>query len=221
MERMTTEAPITIDVWSDVVCGWCYIGKRRLEAAIERFDGGVEIAYHSYELAPDTPAEFDGSIADYLHERRGMPVPHVDRMLEDMATLAAEVGLDYRHDHTHPTNTLIAHELIHFAKSKGRQLDMKERLLDAYFQRGEHVGRIPDLVAIAEEMGFDREEVAAALIERRFLPEVEGDIAQAAALGIRGVPFYVIDGRYGLSGAQEPDAFLQVLERVVADRASR
>jgi predicted DsbA family dithiol-disulfide isomerase len=210
-------APIKIDIWSDVVCGWCYIGKRRLEAALERFTGHVDIEYHSFELAADTPPEFDGAIQEYLTQRRGMPLPQAQRMLHDMTTLAATVGLDYHYDRTQPTNTVLAHELLHFAKSKGRQLEMNERLLDAYFQRAEHVGRIPDLVRLAQEMGMDGDEVNAALTKHLFLADVKADIAQAAALGIQGVPFYVVNGRYGLSGAQDPDAFLQVLERVAEE----
>lgn len=217
---INADTPIKIDIWSDVVCGWCYIGKRRLEAAIERFEGEIEIEYHSFELASDTPQEFDGAIADYLTQRRGMPAREAHQMLQEMTTLAATVGLEYKFEHTHPTNTILAHELLHLAKSKGLQLEMKERLLDAYFGRGEHVGRVGDLAKIAQEVGLDRDEVEGALTEHRFLADVEADVAQAAALGIRGVPFFVVDRRYGLSGAQAPDAFLQVLERVVEERDS-
>jgi predicted DsbA family dithiol-disulfide isomerase len=156
-----------IDIWSDVQCGWCFIGKRRLEAAIEGFDGEVEIEYHSFELASGAPAEFDGATKEFLHHYRGAPFAETERMLAKVTAIAAVEGLDFHFDRTHPTNTILAHELIHFAKSKGRQSEMNERLSDAYFQRGEHIGRIPDLVEIGVELGFDRDDVSAALTEHR------------------------------------------------------
>jgi len=113
---------------------------------------------------------------------------------------------------------VISHELIHFAKSKGRQLEMKERLLKAYFVNGEHVGRIPDLVAIAVELGYDEAEVTEALESHRFLTDVKADVALAQEYGIQGVPFFVIDGKYGVSGAQEAAAFANVLAQVASER---
>jgi predicted DsbA family dithiol-disulfide isomerase len=213
--------PIKVDIWSDVQCPWCYIGKRKFEAGAAQFDGEVEVEYHSFELAPDTPVDFDGTPVDYLSQRKGMPVAQVEQMLERVTSIAASVGLDYDYDHVHQTNTVISHELIHFAKSKGRQLEMKERLLEAYFVKGEHVGRIPDLVEIAAELGFDRAEVTEALESHRFLADVKADVALANEYGIQGVPFFVIDGKYGVSGAQEAETFAKVLaqardERVVA-----
>src|SRR5690606_5562933 len=111
----------------------------------------------------------------------GMPIAQVEQMLERVTGIAKSVGLDYDYDSVHQTNTVIAHELLHFAKSKGRQLEMKERLLEAYFVKGEHVGRIPDLVEIAVEIGFDRDEVTEALESHRYLPDVKADVAQASA----------------------------------------
>ena len=155
--------PIKVDIWSDVQCPWCYIGKRKFEAGAQQFSGEVEVEYHSFELSPDTPVDFDGTPTDYLSQRKGIPAEQVTQMLANVIDIAKSVGLDFDYDHVHQTNTVISHELIHFAKSKGRQLDMKERLLDAYFVRGENVGSIPDLVAIAEEIGFDGAEVTEAL----------------------------------------------------------
>jgi predicted DsbA family dithiol-disulfide isomerase len=213
-------APVKVDIWSDVQCGWCYIAKRRLEAAVERFGGEIEIEYHSFELAPEAPVEFDGATKEFLNHYRGVPIPEAERMLARVTSIAAGAGLDYHFDRTHPTNTIIAHELIHFAKSKGRQPEMNERLSDAYFQRGEHIGRIPNLVEIAGELGFDRDEVETALTEHRFLADVKADFAKATELGIQGIPFFVFDGRYGLSGAQDEGAFLQVLRQVVDERGA-
>jgi len=210
--------PIKVDIWSDVQCPWCYIGKRKFEAGAAEFGGDVEVEYHSFELAPDTPVDFDGTPVEYLSQRKGMPVTQVEEMLERVTGIAKSVGLDYDYDHVHQTNTVISHELIHFAKSKGRQLEMKERLLDAYFVRGEHIGRIPDLVDIAVELGFDRDETTEALESHRFRADVKADVALAQEYGIQGVPFFVIDGKYGVSGAQDASTFANVLAQVQNER---
>ena len=204
---------IKVDIWSDVQCPWCYIGKRKFEAGAALFDGNVEVEYHSFELAPDTPVDFDGSPVDYLSQRKGLPVAEVEQMLERVTGIAESVGLHYDYDSVHQTNTVISHELLHYAKAHGRQLDMKERLLKAYFVDGRHVGRIDDLADLAAEIGLDRADVIRALTAHDFLPDVKADVAQAAAYGIQGVPFFVIDGRYGISGAQDPDTFAQALRQ--------
>ncbi len=209
---------IKVDIWSDVQCPWCYIGKRKFEAAVEQFDGEVEVEYHSFELAPDTPVDFEGTPKDYLAERKGISREQADEMLDRVTGIAASVGLDYDYDHVHQTNTVKAHELIHYAKSQGRQLDMKERLLKAYFVDGRHVGRIEDLADLAAEIGFDRAEVVRVLTENTFLADVKQDVAQAEAYGIQGVPFFVCDEKYGVSGAQDPATFVNVLTQVESER---
>jgi predicted DsbA family dithiol-disulfide isomerase len=212
--------PIKVDIWSDVQCPWCYIGKRKFEAGVGLSGIPVEVEYHSFELAPDTPVDYEGTPIDYLADRKGVSREQAQQMIERVTGIAEAVGLAYDYDHIHQTNTVISHELIHFAKSKGRQLEMKERLLDAYFVRGEHVGRIPDLVEIAVELGFDRAEVTEALESHRYLADVKADVAQAAEYGIQGVPFFVIDGRYGVSGAQEAQTFANVLAQVSAEKVA-
>ena len=211
---------IKVDIWSDVQCPWCYIGKRKFEDAVSRFDGDVEVEYHSFELAPDTPVDYDGTPVDYLSDRKGIDRAQARQMIDRVTGIASEVGLEYDYDHIHQTNTVIAHELLHFAKSKGRQLEVKERLLKAYFIKGEHVGRIEDLVEIAAELGFDRDEVTEALESHRFLPDVKADMAQAREYGIQGVPFFVFDGKYGVSGAQDAGTFANVLEEVRREKGS-
>jgi predicted DsbA family dithiol-disulfide isomerase len=209
---------IKVDIWSDVQCPWCYIGKRKFEEGAEKAGIPVEVEYHSFELSPDTPVDFEGTPVDYLAQRKGLPLAQVEQMLERVTGIAKSVGLDYDYDHVHQTNTVISHELIHFAKSKGRQLEMKERLLKAYFVNGEHVGRIPDLVTIAVELGYDEAEVTEALESHRYLKDVKADVALAQEYGIQGVPFFVIDGKYGVSGAQEAETFANVLAQVQAEK---
>lgn len=210
---------IKVDVWSDVQCPWCYIGKRKFEAAVAGFDGAVDVEYHSFELAPDTPVDFDGSPKDYLAQRKGISPDQVDQMLERVTGIAASVGLDYDYDHVHQTNTIKAHELLHYAKSKGRQLDMKERLLKAYFVDGRHIGRVEDLADLAAEIGLNRDEVVRVLTEETYLADVRADVTQAEAYGISGVPFFVFDEKYGVSGAQDAATFANVLEQVASEKA--
>lgn len=199
-------------------CPWCYIGKRKFEAGSAAFGGEVDVEYHSFELAPDTPVDFDGSPVDYLSQRKGIPVEQVAQMLANVTGIAASVGLDYDYEHVHQTNTIKAHELLHYAKARGRQLDMKERLLKAYFVDGRHVGRVEDLADLAAEIGLDRDEVVRVLTNETYLADVKADVAQAVAYGIQGVPFFVIDGTYGVSGAQDATTFANVLEQARTER---
>ena len=213
--------PLKIDIWSDIACPWCFIGKRKFEAAVKQFsdaDKSVDIEFHSFELAPDTPVDFDGSEVDFLVSHKHMPAGQVAQMLEQVGSIAASVGLSYDFDALRHTNTVKAHQLLHFAKSQGRQADMKERLLSAYFEEGRHVGRIEDLADLAAEIGLDRDKVVAALESDEFLPAVNADKEQAIAYGITGVPFFVIDGKYGVSGAQDPSTFVDVLETAWNER---
>jgi predicted DsbA family dithiol-disulfide isomerase len=210
--------PIKVDIWSDVQCPWCYIGKRKFEGGVAQFGGDVAVEYHSFELAPDTPVDYDGSPADYLSERKGIPMAQVGQMLERVTSIAASVGLDYHYEDVRQTNTIKAHELIHYAKAKDRQLDMKERLLRAYFVEGRHVGRIDDLADLAADVGLDRDDVIRSLSASEYLADVKADVALARQYGIQGVPFFVIDGKYGVSGAQESTTFADVLRQVQDQR---
>ncbi|UPW09922.1 DsbA family oxidoreductase [Gordonia terrae] len=216
-------APITVDIWSDIACPWCYIGKRKFEAGLAEFAGrdDVEVTYHSFELAPDTPVDFDGSEVDFLVRHKGMPAQQVEGMLEQVTGIAAEVGLDYDFDSLQHTKTLKAHEALHFAKERGRQLDLVERLFKAYFEEGRHVGRPDELADLAADIGLDRDEVIAALDSGAYAPAVAADIDQARAYGISGVPFFVINGKYGVSGAQAPEIFAQALDKVRAEAGDR
>ncbi len=212
-----------MQIWSDVQCPWCYIGKRKFEAAVADFeaDGGeVTVTYRSFELAPDTPVDFAGSPVDYLSQRKGISPEQAKQMVDRVSSIADAVGLEYHYDDIHQTNTVLAHELLHFAKAHGMQVELKERLLRAYFTEGRHIGREAALVDLAAEIGLDRAEAATALAEHTYLPDVKADMAQAVEYGIQGVPFFVIDEKYGISGAQETAAFLSALQQSVAERAA-
>ncbi|MDT0157389.1 DsbA family oxidoreductase [Microbacterium sp. ARD32] len=217
--------PISIDIWSDIACPWCYIGKRNLEkglAATADDDDApqVSITFHSFELSPDTPVDFDGDELDFLAGHKGMAREQVEQMLSHVTNVAAGAGLQYRFDLLQHTNTVKAHELLHLAKAHGVQHQMEERLMSAYFTEGRHVGRIDDLVALAQEVGLDAGETRTALESAQYLEAVRADQAQARSYGINGVPFFVIDGQYGVSGAQPPEAFENVIRDIWAQRSA-
>ncbi len=217
--------PISIDIWSDIACPWCYIGKRNLETGLAAVAGDedapdVTVTFHSFELSPDTPVDFDGDEVDFLAGHKGMPRDQVEQMLSHVTGVAAAAGLEYRFDLLQHTNTVKAHELLHFAKAEGLQHEMEERLMSAYFTEGKHVGRIDDLVELAVEVGLDADAAREALTSERYLPDVRQDQDQARAYGIQGVPFFVIDGQYGISGAQPPAAFENVLRDLWAKRGA-
>ncbi|MDQ1076885.1 MULTISPECIES: DsbA family protein [Microbacterium] len=214
---------IKIDVWSDIACPWCYIGKRNLEnglAATADDDDApvVEIEYHSFELSPDTPEDFDGGEVDYLSQHKGISPDQAREMLDRVTGVAAEAGLAYRFDMLQHTNTVKAHELLHFAKENGKQLELAEVLMSAYFLEGKHVGRDDDLVALAVEVGLDEDAAREALASQRYRAAVRADQEQAQQFGITGVPFFVIDGKYGVSGAQPVEAFSQIARQVWGER---
>ena len=210
-------APIKVDIWSDIACPWCYIGKRKFEAGAVQYGGPVEVEYHSFELSPDTPVDFDGSEQDYL-VTRGFPADRIQGMLERVTGIAESVGLHYDYDALQHTNTVLGHQLIHYAKAHDRQLDMTERLLKAYFVEGRHVGKVADLADLAAEIGLDRDDVIRSLTAHEFLADVRTDQALALEYGIEGVPFFVIDGKYGVSGAQDAATFASVLEQVSTEK---
>jgi predicted DsbA family dithiol-disulfide isomerase len=162
--------------------------------------------------------DFDGNESDYLAQHKGISQEQAAEMLERVSGIAKQVGLDYDFSSMHHTNTVKAHELIHYAKANGKQAEMKERLLKAYFIEGGHVGRIDDLASYAGEIGLDEEDARSALESNHYLGAVREDQATAQEYGINGVPFFVIDGKYGVSGAQEAATFAQVLEQVWQER---
>ena len=206
--------PVKVDIWSDIACPWCFVGKRRFETAAAAFaaEGGeLEVEYHSFELAPDTPVDFEGSEVDFLVAHKHMAAGQVEQMLAQMTELAAAEGLSYDFDALQHTNTVKAHELLHFARTKGRQLDLVELMFSAYFEQGRHIGRVEDLADLAAEIGLDRDEALAALNASTHLPDVVADKDQAVAYGISGVPFFVLDRRLGVSGAQDPSVFAEAL----------
>lgn len=219
---------LSVDVWSDVACPWCYLGRERLAEGARRFaearaaDGRpapeVRVTYHSFELSPDTPVDFEGSVADFLAQHKRLPLEQVTEMQAHVASLIRAAGLPIDFDAVRHTNTLRAHEVLHLAAAHGEQAAMLDRLFAAYFAEGRHVGHVEELADLAADVGLDRDEVVAALADGTYADAVAADIAQARAYGINGVPFFVIDGRYGVSGAQDPAVLAAGLEQAASDR---
>jgi predicted DsbA family dithiol-disulfide isomerase len=212
---------VRIDIWSDVVCPWCYIGKRRIEAALERFPhrDDVELVFHAFQLDPSAPRTAEHSLTEMLSKKYGMPVAQAAEMEARVSAVAAEDGLEFHFEAARPSNTFDAHRLIAWAKTKDRQADMKERLLAAYFTEGKRVGEVDTLVALAAELGLDAEEARTVLTGNAFATEVRADIEQAQRYNIRGVPFFVVDQKFGVSGAQPADALLAAMSRAWGEQA--
>lgn len=212
---------LAVDIWSDIACPWCYLGKRRFEAGLAAFrarPGAPEVAviWRSFQLNPGMEAEYPGTHADYLSRKLGWDAERVAAADRHLQGLGAEVGITYDFARNRVANTRKAHELLHVAKAQGRQDAVKEALFKAHFSDGRHIGRVDDLAAIAAEAGLDPAAARAALEAGTHGPAVEADIAQAARYGIQGVPFFVLAGRYGVSGAQTPEAFAQALAQAAA-----
>lgn len=218
MTTFTPSSPdkLRVDIWSDIACPWCYVGKRRFETALAGFPqrDQVEVVWHSFELDPAVAVRPGQSMRAILAGKYGRSEAQAQEMLDAMTRTAAGEGLDYHFGSLQPTNTFQAHQVIHLAAEKGQGDAMKERLLRAYFTGGEFLGDPEVLVRLAAEVGLDADEVRAALASGEYAPAVRQDEAQARALGINGVPFFVLGGKYGVSGAQSPDVLRSALEQV-------
>ena len=208
-----------IEVWSDVVCPWCYIGKRRLESALEAFPhrDEVEVVYRSFELDPTAPEVPVETTVVSLAKKFGTDVAGARELMTRADGAAADVGLHFQHADAPHARTVDAHRLLHLALDEGRQAELKEALLEAYFTRGESMGDHAVLRQVAVSVGLDPAQVDAVLGGEQYLDAVHADIEQARAYGANGVPFFVVDQRYGLSGAQPTEVFSELLDRAWAD----
>ncbi|MXG88132.1 DsbA family protein [Nocardioides flavescens] len=205
-----------IEIWSDVVCPWCYIGKRHLEEALADFEhrDDVEVVYRSYELDPSAPEVPVETTEEALARKFGTDVAGVRELMTRTDAPAAAAGLIFRHGEAPHARTVTAHRLLHLALDLGGpalQAELKEALLAAYFTRGESMGDAVVLRRAAVGAGLDAERVDAVLASDEYADAVAADIAQARAYGATGVPFFVVDAKYGVSGAQPTEVFSQVL----------
>jgi predicted DsbA family dithiol-disulfide isomerase len=208
-----------VEIWSDVVCPWCYIGKRRFESALSRFShrDDVEVVWRSFELDPGAPARRTGDPAERLATKYGMSRQQAVQSQDRLTQMAAQEGLTFRFDQAQSGNTFDAHRVLHLAAEHDLQDAVKERLFRAYFSEGEPIGEAEALGRLATEVGLPATDVQAVLASDKYAEDVRAEESEARELGINGVPFFVVDRRYGVSGAQPADALLQVLDRAWAD----
>ena len=211
---------MTVEIWSDVMCPFCYIGKRHFEKALEQFEGrtDVSITWKSFQLNPNAVTDPSRTVNQYLAEAKGISVEQAKAMNDRVTAMAAEAGLRYDFDKAIVANSFDAHRVSHLAKTLGKQDAMEERLFRAYFTEGLNTADHETLVRLATEAGIDEQTVRTMLAGTDFADDVERDIYEAQQVGARGVPFFVFNNRYALSGAQPPQLFLQVLQKVAADQ---
>ena len=215
----TPATKMKVEIWSDVMCPFCYIGKRKFENALSEFENAsdIEIEWKAFQLSPDMKTNPDKNIHEYLAEHKDISVEQA-RGFNDRITLSAKhLGLIYDFDKAIPANSFKAHRFSHLAKQHGLQDAAEERLFKAYFTDGLNFDDIPTLVELGVEIGLDAAEVKTALEGDAFTEDVRQDIYEAYQLGVRGVPFFVFDRKMAVSGAQESEIFLETLQRSFAD----
>jgi predicted DsbA family dithiol-disulfide isomerase len=206
---------VNVEIWSDVACPWCYVGKRRFEAALEAFEhrDEVNVTWRSFELDPSAPREREVDLATHLAEKYGTSREQALTMQQRMSGVGAADGIEFRQDIARGGNTFDAHRLLHLAASHDRQDALKERLLRAYHTEGQPIGDPDTLERLAVEVGLPADEVRELLAGERYAAEVRDDERTAASFGISGVPFFVVDRSLAASGAQSPEILGQLLSR--------
>jgi predicted DsbA family dithiol-disulfide isomerase len=209
-----------VEVWSDIICPFCYIGKRKFEQALHQFahQSEVEVVWRSYQLDPSTPAFSTQSVAADLARKKGMSLSETKQMMQHVTDMASEVGLVYDFDKAVVANTFTAHRLTHLAAKHGLQDASEERLFTAYFTEGKNINDLETLVQLGVEIGLDAEEVRSVLVSDAYTKEVQQDIYEAQQVGVRGVPFFVFDNKYAVSGAQSSEVFTNVLQKVWSEQ---
>ena len=215
----TTQHKMQIEIWSDIMCPFCYIGKRKFEVALAQFEhkDDVQITWKSYQLSPDMVTDPKKNINQFLAEHKGISVEEAKRMNEYVTGMAAQVGLTYNFDKTIVANSFNAHRFAHFAKQFGKQDEAEEALFAAYFKEGKNLDDYSVLIEMGKEIGLDPAALKVALESGAYADDVRTDIREAEQLGLRGVPFFVFDRKYGVSGAQDSRVFLETMEKCLRE----
>lgn len=208
-----------IEIWSDVLCPFCYIGKRHFETALKQFEhrDNIEIIWKSYQLDPSKPENVQDTYLNYLVKRKGMTEQQVEGMLNNVTQMAKQAGLEYHLDQCIIVNSMKAHQLIQYAKTKGLGDAAEEQLFRAFFIEGKNIADLETLKQLATEIGLDATEVDQAFTDQKYHALVQQDIQEAQQIGVQGVPFFVLDRKYAISGAQPPEAFLENLNLAFAE----
>ncbi|WP_339701997.1 DsbA family oxidoreductase [Algoriphagus aquimarinus] len=204
-----------IEIWSDVVCPFCYIGKRKMEKAINNshFKDKIEIEWKSFQLNPDQVTDPSLNSLEHLSKAKGWSMEQTLEITDNVVNMAAAEGLDFQMGNTVVANTMNSHRLIHLAKESGKGGEMKERLLKAYFTDGLNIDDADTLVSLGKEVGLEEEPIRQMLASEQFKNAVEQDIYESRTIGVKGVPFFVLDRKFGVSGAQPDEVFDQTLEK--------
>ncbi len=210
-----------VEIWSDIMCPFCYIGKRNFEAALKEFEGRdeIEIEWKSFQLDPSIPKTFETKIntIEYLAERKGMSIEKSKELHTNVIETAKKVGLDYDFEKAVVANSFDAHRLIQLAKTKGLGDAAEESLFKAYFTDGKDMSDHSTLVQLGKEIGLNEEEIISALASEEFEAKVNFDVSEGSQLGVTGVPFFVFDRKYAVSGAQPIETFLNALKQSHAE----
>lgn len=214
-----SEPRIEVDIWVDFVCPFSYIATSRIGAAAVLAATPVEVTYHSFQLMPDLPEDYEASNAEFFRDYRGIPPEELEQKSQLLVRMTADAGLPYRLRDIQQTSTSKAHELLHHAKAQGRQADAAAAIFRAHFAEGKLIGRLDVLLAIAEEVGLDPAEAERALVSGRHRASVRADISRAGQLGIRAVPFFLFQNGATLTGAQDVAELADVLQEVRNDGA--
>lgn len=215
----STTARMTIEIWSDVMCPFCYIGKRKFETALAQFNHryNIDIVWKSFQLAPDLKTNPDKNIHQFLADHKGISLEQAKGMNDQMAQVAKQVGLQYDFDKAIPANSFNAHRFSHLAKQYGLQNDAEESLFKAYFTEGKNIDDIITLVQLGLEIGLDANETKTVLESDQYAKDVHQDMYEAQQIGARGVPFFLLNRKYAISGAQDSEAFLQAIDTAYSE----
>lgn len=208
-----------IEIWSDVMCPFCYIGKQNFEAALAQFSDrkDLEVIWKSFQLDPSLPEIAQESFQDYLVKRKGINHEQVSKMLSNVTMSAKQVGLDFHLDQSVIVNSIKAHQLIQFAKTKSLGNEIEERLFQAFFTESKNIADVETLIQLGKEVGMDKAELKNIFTDEKYLKMAQQDFEEARSLGISGVPFFVFDRKYAISGAQPVDVFLETLQGSFAE----
>lgn len=208
-----------IEIWSDIMCPFCYIGKRKFETALQQFPhkDKIEVEWKSFQLMPDLKTVPGRNLDQFLADEKGMPIEQAKAMNNQVVQIAKQIGLNYDFDRTIPANTFKAHQFTHFAKANGKQNEAEEALFYAYFIEGKNIDELSTLLDLGKEIGVDTEVLKTALESGSYADAVRTDIYEAQQVGVRGVPFFVFNRKQAVSGAQESGTFLEVLNKTYSE----
>jgi predicted DsbA family dithiol-disulfide isomerase len=209
-----------VEIWSDVVCPFCYIGKHHFEKAMDAFPNEtIDVEWKSFELDPYAQKDYEDDLYTLLANKYGQTREWAIRSAEQMKQKGKQIGLEFNFDISVSTNSFDAHRLLHLAKSKDKQIEAEEMLFEKYFKEGQHIGHHDVLEEIGQNLGIDKDEISAVLESNQFSEDVRSDEKRAQELGIRGVPYFVINNKHGISGAQPVEHFTEVLKKAIDEES--